>query len=133
MNHQTATSGHQVDTSLKAELEEILNTLTQMGDASNFAPPTTPSEGIEKVAARTGDMDAMFKDLRRTLPATYFRNNSRVKKVFDQILKAHQTNQEELFELRQPGSSNAGFASPGQYLEKLERTKRRLTELIDRL
>lgn len=132
MNQQTASSSHQVDSGFKAELMEILDTLKDLGDASNFEPAPGSTNGIESVANRTADMDAMFKDLRRTLPATYFRNNSRVKRIFDQILKAHEQNQGELFNLRQSKGSS-GFASPTSFLEKLERSRRRLSDLINRI
>jgi hypothetical protein len=133
MNQQTATGNQQVNTGFKAELAEILDTLKEMGDARNFSQTSTSSGGIDKVANRTADMDSMFKELRRNLPATYFRNNSRIKRIFDQILTAHQTNQEEIFEVRQSGGPTGGIASPTSFLEKLERCKRHLSDLINRL
>ena len=133
MNQQTTSSNPQIDAGFKAELMEVLDTLRELGDARNFEPAPSAQGGIEKVASRTADMDAMFKELRRTLPATYFRNNSRVKRIFDQILKAHQTNQEEIFELKRSSGSAAGFSSPTSFLEKLEKTKRHLSELVNRL
>ncbi len=132
MNQQTA-AGHQVDTGLKAELAEIVDMLKEMGDARNFEQAQSSGGGIDSVANRTVDMQGMLKELRRTLPATYFRNNSRVKRIFDQIVEAHETNREEVFALRQNGGSASGMGGTSSFLEKIERCKRRLNEVISRI
>ena len=53
----------------------------------------------EAIARRECDVENQVKELRRNLPATYFRNNSRIKKVIDLLKSSIQENQNDSYAL----------------------------------
>lgn len=54
-------------------------------------------DATDSISNRESDISAQLKELRKVLPATYFRNNSRVKRVYDAIKENITANQDDIF------------------------------------
>ncbi len=52
---------------------------------------------VEAITAREGEIEALLKELRRALPATYFRNQSKVRAVVEKIREHARANQDDAF------------------------------------
>lgn len=52
---------------------------------------------VEAITGREGEIESSMKDLRRTLPSTYFRNNSRVKRIVEKISASASANQNDAY------------------------------------
>ncbi len=52
---------------------------------------------VEAITSREGTIDAQLKELRRALPATYFRNNSKVKRIIEQVRACAESNQNDAY------------------------------------
>lgn len=52
---------------------------------------------VEAITAREGEIESSMKELRRTLPSTYFRNNSRVKRIVEKISANATDNQNDAY------------------------------------
>ncbi len=52
---------------------------------------------VEAITGREGEIEASLKELRRVLPATYFRNNSRVKRIVEKIKTDALSNQNDAY------------------------------------
>jgi chemotaxis regulatin CheY-phosphate phosphatase CheZ len=52
---------------------------------------------VEAITGREGDIEKQLKELRRVLPSTYFRNNSRVKRILDGVARNVSANQNDAY------------------------------------
>ena len=52
---------------------------------------------VEAITGREGKIELQIKELRRVLPSTYFRNNSRVKRIVDMIRADATANQNDAY------------------------------------
>jgi chemotaxis regulatin CheY-phosphate phosphatase CheZ len=52
---------------------------------------------VEAITGREGEIETQVKELRRVLPSTYFRNNSRVKRIIDGIRASASANQNDAY------------------------------------
>jgi chemotaxis regulatin CheY-phosphate phosphatase CheZ len=52
---------------------------------------------VEAITGREGDIETQMKELRRVLPSTYFRNNSRVKRIVERICAGASANQNDAY------------------------------------
>ena len=52
---------------------------------------------VEAITGREGEIETQMKDLRRVLPSTYFRNNSRVKRIVERIGVSVSANQNDAY------------------------------------
>jgi chemotaxis regulatin CheY-phosphate phosphatase CheZ len=52
---------------------------------------------VEAITAREGEIETQIKELRRVLPSTYFRNNSRVKRIIERICVSASANQNDAY------------------------------------
>jgi chemotaxis regulatin CheY-phosphate phosphatase CheZ len=52
---------------------------------------------VEAITGREGEIETQVKELRRVLPSTYFRNNSRVKRIIEGIRASASANQNDAY------------------------------------
>jgi len=52
---------------------------------------------VESITGREGDIEKQLKELKRVLPTTYFRGESRVKKLLDSLLSNASANQNDAY------------------------------------
>jgi chemotaxis regulatin CheY-phosphate phosphatase CheZ len=52
---------------------------------------------VEAITGREGEIESQIKELRRVLPSTYFRNNSRVKRIVEKIVAGASANQNDAY------------------------------------
>jgi chemotaxis regulatin CheY-phosphate phosphatase CheZ len=52
---------------------------------------------VEAITGREGEIEAQIKELRKVLPSTYFRNNSRVKRIIEKIKADAGANQNDAY------------------------------------
>ncbi|TFH64413.1 MAG: hypothetical protein E4G91_05890 [Candidatus Zixiibacteriota bacterium] len=52
---------------------------------------------VEAITSREGEIETQVKELRRVLPSTYFRNNSRVKRIIERICVSASANQNDAY------------------------------------
>lgn len=79
--------------------------LDQAGDPEEWnaeanGPRQLFHDVVDSLATRERELQALLKQLRRVLPATYFRTNSRVYRVMEEIKKTVAANEEAAFKLR---------------------------------
>ncbi|MCK4857693.1 MAG: protein phosphatase CheZ [candidate division Zixibacteria bacterium] len=124
MNSQTESSGVGTNHDLHVQLKELANSLSEIVSSIRAAhepivesrskvPEATQQleriaqqtqdathrvlDMVESITKREGEIESLLKQLQRVLPATYFRNNSRVKRVIGEIAKKTSDNQNDAY------------------------------------
>ncbi|MFH2055242.1 MAG: hypothetical protein ABIJ61_04735 [bacterium] len=92
-------------TQLAGLIDRTLNTVDNREDWNSAADAHDPTQHrfhdvVDSLASRERELQALLKQLRRVLPATYFRTNSRVYRVMEEINKTVKVNEEAAFKLR---------------------------------
>jgi chemotaxis regulatin CheY-phosphate phosphatase CheZ len=54
---------------------------------------------VEHITSRESEIESLLKDLRRSLPATYFRNNSKAKALIERIRECASLNQSAAYDI----------------------------------
>ncbi len=54
---------------------------------------------VESITSRESEIESLLKDLRRSLPATYFRNNSKAKALIERIRECASLNQTAAYDI----------------------------------
>ncbi len=52
---------------------------------------------VEAITSREGEIEVQLKELRRALPATYFRNNSKAKRIVEKVRECAESNQNDAY------------------------------------
>jgi chemotaxis regulatin CheY-phosphate phosphatase CheZ len=101
-----ADSINQIINSIKVAQEPIAESRTNVPQAVEKPEKITQQtevavhrvlDMVEAITGREGEIELRLKELRRVLPSTYFRNNSRVKRIVDTIRGDAAANQNDAY------------------------------------
>jgi chemotaxis regulatin CheY-phosphate phosphatase CheZ len=103
---QLADSINQIIKSIRVAQEPIADSRQKVPQATEQLEKITQETAVathrvldmvEAITGREGEIETSLKDLQHTLPTTYFRHNSRVKRIVEQIRASASANQNDAY------------------------------------
>ncbi len=129
------------DSSVSGDTRQLLDvveaTLEAFSSAAEQAPASATQGGPElrevadKLATGESELQGLLKQLRRVLPATYFRTNSRIYRVTEQINKQVGANEEHAVALLESLRQQEGYRRRLEAVtESLQRLRSQLRQRL---
>jgi hypothetical protein len=136
-NSSTQTDPRQLLSVVEATLEAFASADELAPQSAEMQPDTTTQarpelhEVADKLATGERELRGLLKQLRRVLPATYFRTNSRIYRVTEQINKQVGANEEHAFALLDSLRQHKGYRRRFEaVIESLQRLRSQLRQSL---